>query len=235
MLRNKAFVLSTALFLLVCNSVAMALPGSMTAVFEVYRGNMSVGNLKSSLKYQGTQYQYHKSTQATGLAKLLTGASVVENSDGTFIGDKLTPTAYLYDEKTRSKSRIERTRFAGNRATGVYKDKSYTVNTPPNVLDRASLELAVARDLQNGVAQLSYQVFERGEVKNYSFTRLGSERLKTNAGTFNTIKVKVKRTDTSRETIYWMAVEMGYLPAKMTHREDDELITSLITQYKAIP
>lgn len=234
MLRTRVLGFGLASTLMILSSQALAVPSAMTAFYDVYRNNTSVGYLQCSLELVGSQYKYSKFTKATGLAKLLTKAQVTEKSTGKVSGGQLVPLSYLYDERTRSKTRMEQARFVNGQATGIYKDNAYTVPTPRGVLDRATLELAVARDLKRALPRLVYQVLERGEVKTYTFTRAGSEKLQTAGGEFNTIKVSVKRSDSDRETIYWMAKELDYLPAKMFHKEKGDIIRTDLRKYTQV-
>lgn len=231
MLRSRVLRTGLVSALMILSSQVFAVPGAMTAVYDVYRNNKSVGYLESTLMYSGDQYEYKKTTKATGWAKLLTNASITEKSAGKIAGHAIIPLTYLYDERTRSKTRVEQARFVQGQATGIYKDKAYTVVTPANVVDRSALEMVVARDLKRGLPTLVYPVMERGEVKTYTVVRLGSEKLQTNAGVFNTIKVSVKRADNNRETTFWMAEELDYLPAQMYHREKDSIIKSILNRY----
>ena len=232
MLRLRVLRTGLVSALMLLSSQAFAVPDAMSAVYDVYRNNKSVGYLESTLKYTGDQYEYNKFTRATGWADLLTNARITEKSTGNVAGYALTPLTYLYDERTRSKTRVEQARFVKGQSSGIYKDKAYSVATPANVVDRATLELVVARDLKRALPQLVYQVMERGEVKTYTFIRLGTEKLRTAAGDFETIKVSVKRVDSDRETTYWMAKEMDYLPAQMYHREKGDVIKSVLKKYK---
>ena len=233
MLRLRVLRTGLVSALMVLSSQAFAVPSAMSAVYDVYRNNKSVGYLESTLKYSGGQYEYSKYTKATGWADLLTKARIVEKSTGKVAGHQLTPLTYLYDERTRKKTRVEQARFVGGQASGIYKDNAYSIATPSNVVDRGTLELVVARDLKRALPHLVYQVMERGEVKTYTFVRLGNERLETPAGVFETIKVSVKRSnsDSDRETTYWMAKELDYLPARMFHREKGDVIKSVLSKY----
>jgi len=235
MLRNKLVGFCLLILTQMVSSPAMSLPNEISAVFDVSRNGSLVGYLESSLKYPGQTYEYSKFTQSTGLAKFLTKASISEKSIGKFSGERLIPVSYSFDQKTRNKQVTDKARFAENRASGMYKGNAYSLQTPFNVLDRASLEIAVARDLKLNLPQLKYQVMERGEIKEYVFQRVGSELLNTNAGAFNTIKVEVKRDDKSRRTIYWMAKELAYLPVKMVHEEDGDVIDSVIREFRIKP
>lgn len=232
MLRNKLVGLCFIMLVQIVSSTAIALPSAMSAVFDVARNGSSVGYLQSSLAYLGQTYEYTKITQSTGLAKLLTKASISEKAVGKYSGERLVPVSYLFDQKTRKKQVKDQARFAGNRASGMYKGNAYSLQTPANVLDRASLEIAVARDLNRNSPRLQYNVMERGKIKQYVFARVGTERLTTNAGTFNTVKVQVKRQDRSRTTTYWMAKELAYLPVKMLHEEGDDVISSILREFR---
>ncbi|PID45988.1 MAG: hypothetical protein CSB47_06695 [Proteobacteria bacterium] len=218
--------------LMAISAQVLAVPEAISAVYNVYRNNTPVGYLESRLQYAGGGYEYSKSTRATGIARLLTKARVTEKSTGKAAGHRLIPLSYLYDERTRSKTRIEQARFVNGQVSGIYKDKAYSLAVPANVLDRATLELAVARDLKRALPHLVYQVMERGKIKTYTFVRQGSERLRTAAGEFDTIKVAVKRSDNSHETIYWMARQLDYLPVKMFHREKGDVITTDLNSYR---
>lgn len=211
-----------------------ALPKAFQANYSVSKGNMTLGNLHTTLKYSGNKYSYHKYTKATGLAALLTGIKITENTDGVFSGQNITPMNYFYNRAKRSKKKIDKATFTKTNAVGSYKDRAYNLKITKGTQDRASLELALARDLSLNKKRLSYPVISRGERSQYNFQRLGSEVLKTPAGAFNTIKVKVLRKGKKRETIFWMAKELGYMPVKINHREKDDVITSIIKNYKRL-
>lgn len=232
MLRTRVLRAGLVSALMLVSSQLMAMPEAISAVYDVYRNNTAVGYLQADLKFMGDNYEYTKFTKATGFANMLTKARVTEKSTGKVRGNHLQPLSYLYDERTRSKTRVDQAKFYNGQASGMYKGQAYKVPTPGNVLDRASLELVVARDLKRSLPQLVYQVMERGEVKTYTFTRAGNEQLNTPAGAFNTIKVNVKRSEADRQTTYWMAKELDYLPAKMYHREKGDVIETNLKSYQ---
>ena len=235
MLRNKLAILCLAILAQMIPTNAMSLPKETSAVFDVARNGLSMGYLQSTLKYLGQTYEYSKFTQSTGLAKLLTKASIAEKIVGKYSGERLIPVSYSFDQKTRNKQVIDQTRFSGSSASGMYKGNAYSLRVPSDVLDRASLEIAVARDLQRKLPKLQYKVMARGKIKEYVFSRIGSERLETKAGVFHTIKVQIKRDDKSRRTTYWMAQELAYLPVKMVHEEGDDVISSVIREFRIKP
>lgn len=227
------FLLSTLLLLFAQST--FALPAAFQADYTVKKGSMKLGNLHSSLKYSGNRYSYHKKTKATGFAALLTGIKITESTNGTFSGQLLNPQNYLFKQSRHGKSKIDKAVFQGSKVAGSYKGKAYNFAIKKGIQDRASLEIMLAQDLSQNKATLSYQIIGRGEQQTYTFQKLGHEKIKTPAGTFTTIKVKVIRKGSKkRDTTFWMAKELGYIPVKVVHREKKDLITSIMKKYKKL-
>lgn len=229
-------ILSASLIglLFVSTQVLSALPAAFQANYSVAKGGMNLGNLHASLQYSGNKYQYHKFTKATGVAALLTGIKITENTSGLFSGQNIVPQNYLFNQSRRSKARIDKIQFSGKNVIGSYKNQPYNIATPHGIQDRASLELVLARDLALNKTRLHYNVVERGRLKQYNFQKLGNEQVNTTAGNFNTIKVRVVRTGNKRETVFWMAPEIDFLPVKIRHKEKDDVITTVIKNYKKL-
>ena len=211
-----------------------ALPDAFKADYSVARGKLKLGNLHASLKYSGNTYDYRKYTQATGIAALITGIKITETTNGQLSGLNVIPKSYLFNQSQRNKTRIDKAQFNGREAVGSYKNKPYKVTLPHGAQDRASLELVLARDMAQNKARLQYNIFERGKIKQYNFQKLGVEQIKTPAGTFSAVKVKVIREGKKRETVFWLAEKIDYLPVKIRHTEKGEVITSLIRSYQKL-
>ncbi|MEB8431053.1 DUF3108 domain-containing protein [Cocleimonas sp. KMM 6892] len=232
--KKKALYTFLLSLILLSTQAAQALPKAFEADYSVAKGSMSLGNLNASLQYSGNRYIYSKSTKATGIAAMLTGITITEKTDGLFSGQTIVPQNYLFNQSRRSKSRIDKIHFNGKSAVGSYKDNKFNLAVQPGIQDRASLELVLANDIGSNKQQLNYTVVERGKVKQYNFQKLGNEQVQTPAGTFNTVKVKVVRTGNKRETVFWLAKEIDFVPVKIRHREKDDVITTVIRSYKKI-
>lgn len=211
-----------------------ALPDAFEADYSVARGSVTLGNLHASLKYSDNNYQYEKYTKATGLAALLTGIRITENTNGELSGLEVIPKNYLFNQSRRKKSRIDKATFSGRNAVGSYKNVPYKITMPHGTQDRASLELVLARDIAQNKPRLQYNVVERGKIKRYDFQKMGIEQIKTPIGTFSATKVKVIREGKKRETVFWLAKKIDYLPVKIKHTEKGEVITTLIKNYQKL-
>lgn len=228
-------------FLMVATSSSLAqpngLPNAFKADYSVARGGLTLGNLHASLKYNGNNYEYQKYTKATGVAALLTGIKITENTNGQLSGLQIIPKSYLFNQSRRKKSRIDKAEFNGRNAVGSYKNTPYKVIMPNGTQDRASLELVLARDIGQNKSRLQYHVVERGKIKKYNFQKMGNEQIQTPAGNFNAIKVKVIREGKKkkkRETVFWLAEKIDYLPVKIKHTEKGEVITTVIKKYQQL-
>jgi len=213
-----------------------ALPSAFKADYSVARGGLTLGNLHASLKYSGNNYEYQKYTKTTGVAAMLTGIKITENTNGQLSGLQVIPKNYLFNQSRRKKSRIDKAQFNGRDAIGSYKDKPYKVVMPNGTQDRASLELVLARDIGQNKSRLQYHVVERGKIKKYNFQKLGMEQIQTPAGNFNAVKVKVIRDGKKkkRETVFWLAEKIDFLPVKIKHTEKGEVITTVIKKYQKL-
>ena len=233
-LKPSAFLLLISSFLLILSSQAAnaELPKAFQANYIVKKGSLTLGNLHSNLQITNNRYSYHKYTKSSGLAALLTGIKITENTDGIISGNVIKPTQYLFNQSKRSSAKIDKINFSGNRATGSYKNNAFTIATPYGIQDKASMELSLARDLAANKARLNYALISRGQKSQYQFQKLGNEQIRTPAGTFNAVKVKVVRSGNKRETIFWMAKELGYLPAMIRHKENNDIITTVIRNYQ---
>ncbi|HHC75002.1 MAG TPA: hypothetical protein ENK78_08005, partial [Thiothrix sp.] len=69
--------------LLLCLSTNVwALPNAFKAHYSVESKGLSLGNISSELHYKDKQYDYQRTTQATGLAALFSGDRLSEHSKG---------------------------------------------------------------------------------------------------------------------------------------------------------
>ncbi|MEZ0122232.1 MAG: DUF3108 domain-containing protein [Candidatus Reddybacter sp.] len=109
----------------------------------------------------------------------------------------------------------------GNKAIYTRKKKRRETVLQPDHLGPISYQLQLRRDLSQPDSALKYKVISHGKIKHYQFERLGEELISTGLGDINTLKIRRIRENEDRETIFWMAEELAYLPVKVWQREDD--------------
>lgn len=219
-----------ALFCL--STVSYALPSAFTATYDVKKSGMTLGNMQTSLSYNGNQYHYHKKSKTTGLASLFSGDVIVENADGIFNGEYLQPRTYLYHHISKRKNRKTLATFLSpTKVSGTHKDQSFSLNVSATSIDRATLELALARDLLSKKTTFSYLVIEKDKQKRYDLNALGDEVLTINGISYHCKKMIVKRDDQSRKTIFWLAKETDFMPVKINHAEKGDSVVSTLKTF----
>jgi hypothetical protein len=206
-----------------------ALPAAFNASYSVSKSGLTLGEMRTSLTYQGSNYRYYKTSKATGLVSWLSGDKISENATGSFQGNSLKPATYLYHHTSKRKDRKDQFKFISPRLVkGAYKDETYNIQVPHGTLDRATLELALARDVLAKKKKLTYSVVEKGKVKTYNLHRQGIEKVKISGKEYTVEKLLVVRKDSKRKTTFWLAKELGYMPVKINHVEKgDAIVTSL--------
>lgn len=194
------------------------------ARYSAYKGNLRIAESVVRLRRLGSTYVYSSVTAPVGLLALFRQDEVSERSVWTPHGGGIRPLEYHYLHKRSDKNRDVALHFdwQEGEVANTVQGHTWTMDIPDGTLDKFSVQLAVMLDLRRDDATLRYQVADGGKLKQYRFRRLGTERVKTPAGEFDTMKLqRLRRRDNDRETFLWCAPTLDYLIVRMEHVEDD--------------
>ena len=111
-------------------------------------------------------------------------------------------------------------------------DKARSFAWKSGVLDELNAELQLREDLKSSGLKSSYWIADAKEIEARKFVKQGTETVKTPYGTFDTVKVVMKHDKPGRETIFWLAPKLDYLPVKVTHVDKKTSYGLLLTSYK---
>lgn len=232
-MRILANIFTLTLFLLI-STQAHALPKAFSAKYNVIKSGLSLGTMQSNLSYQGNQYHYHKKTVAKGLAAMLSGDVLIENSDGTVRGEVFTAKNYLRHHKSKRKNKKDSFRFnSPTSIQGNYEGQAYQVSVPKGTTDLTLLELQLMQSFATGKQRASYNIVDRGKLKNYTFKKMGTENISLGAGDYTCEKVQVARKGGNRKTTLWLAKELNYFPVRIQHNDNGDILEARMTSYKA--
>jgi len=166
---------------------------------------------------QPNEYIYKSRTQATGLAKLVRPDAAIESSRFLYVDDKIYVQEYDVDAGTGDPLENSYARFDWN--LGIvysnHQEEKVELVLEEGILDRFSADLQVMLDLRAGKTPDEYTMVHRNAIKTYKFIYEGREKIKTGAGTFETIKYLRQRPGSSRSAYIWYAPELGYQPVKV--------------------
>lgn len=216
-------VSSTALFF-AANSFAMA---PFQASYQFSYNNKNLGSATRTLSQQGNNWTYQFSARAVGMA------SASETSQFSFVDNKINSQKFSRSSKILVHSNTMNINF--NPASKVINtkkdDKSRSFAWQAGVLDELNAELQIREDLKKNGLKSKYLIADAKAVDERRFVRQGNESVKTNYGTFDTVKVVMQHDKPERNTVFWLAPKLDYLPVKVSHNDGKSSYGLLLTGY----
>lgn len=151
-------------------------------------------------------------------------ARLTEESTLKLENEQVIPLHYRYERKGLGRSRETTQTFDwdANQVHGVYKKEAFSLPAQPGLLDKATYQLALQRDLMAGKTDMSYLVVDDDEVEQYQFRVTGEQWVTTRNGQFDTVEVeRVREPDAKRHTTLWFAKDWNYLLVRLSQVETD--------------
>lgn len=218
------FLLLT-LLLLPATLMAMDI-APFTAQYSVSFSGLG-GEVTTTLSADGDgRYVLENRTRAKGLARMARPRDAVERSQFLLDGDVLRPISFASEDGTRRNKRGSTIEFdwVNRTASTQYKGESRSIELSDGMLDRQLLQIAMMKDLRQGVTGTSYTVVDRLDEKVYEIMVTGEERVNVPAGSYDTLRIERQRPGSSRSSVMWCAPELNYLTVKMEQRKDGRVI-----------
>ncbi|WP_298142616.1 DUF3108 domain-containing protein [uncultured Acinetobacter sp.] len=218
--------LSASALLLSANSAFAMSPFHATYQFSYNGKNM--GSATRNLARSGNTWTYVFSAKAGGIA------SASETSRFSLNNGKITSSSFSRTSKILVHNNTMSIQFNPSKKLINTKkdDKPRSFAWQANVLDELNAELQLREDLKGSGLKSSYLIADAKEVEARRFIKQGTERVSTNYGTFDTVKVILKPTKPNRGTIFWLAPELDYLPVKVTHQDGKTSYGLSLTGYQ---
>jgi hypothetical protein len=172
--------------------------------------------------------------EPVGLASWFFGDNrIYEQSRLAQIEPKVRPLEYRYRHVGSDENRNEHYRYDWRRNLAYVNSRGEhkTLKIPDGTVDTFSLQLALIQDAGKAAKRITYSAISRGQLKTYTFTKLGRETIDIPLGEFEAIVLK-RRKDDEENTTYntWHAPELHYLPVKLVKREEGDVVLSLVLE-----
>jgi hypothetical protein len=218
--------------LLLVSATAASAPVFMqrfSAEYALTTGGALIGKSRWSLDLrEGGELVYESESRAAGIARLLGDEHVIERSEWRPIDGDLRPHSYLY-RRTGRKDKEVRVSFDWERglAHNSNKGKTSTIPVPADALDKLGYLLALMHDLAAGRRSFEYRVADGGPLRTYRLEAVDEEAVRTPIGVFDTVRIRRIRSDGERETTFWCAPSLRFLPVRVVHKETDGSVVVL--------
>ena len=208
-----------------------------------YRVKISVlsGRLRTELRRSGDRYVATHLIEPTGLAGAFASGDILAESEFEVSEDAIIPLRYTgNDEVSSDKLRVDIAfDWDAGRATGQFQTdedpEPVDVDSPLEDLvhDPVSIQYELMTDLARDSSTSEYVLFEHDRVREVEISRIGTQRVKTKAGTFDAIGVRHQARNSSRATTLWIAAELGYLPVMIErHRKGKLQMRAKLEKYE---
>ncbi len=224
---SRAWPAPTVVFLLLLLlpgfAIAAKFPSRFTAIYDVKKGPIIIGETRRSLSPDGPNaFVFESVTRPTGVTRLLRSGQVVERSRWTWHGRHLRPLEYTWFSQGGKKPRTLQLKFDWSQ-----RKLTNTVNGAPWQMplrddlttDKLLFQLRLMHDLPSTQRWLHYPVADGGKLKTYNLEILGEETIRIPSGTYET--VRVRRSNGPLQTTFWCAQKLGYLPVRIERRKAD--------------
>ena len=204
------------------------------ATYAVGNNVITAGTARLSLRRNGDKWAYSLSTRPTGVFKLagkgrIREISLIDMAPMDTDRIQLQPHSYSYRQDDERRRSVDAS-FDWSARTFTWKRRGEQATEPfeQPVLDRLSVTLAVMNALRNGFETLELEVFDKDEVKTMRFTNEGKERIDTEMGKVETLRVRGESASgSSRSSLTWFAPELDYVPVRLEQRKRGDLVARL--------
>ena len=205
-------------------------------VYNVYRDGLKVAKMQRILSRTDDGNMLYSETKTTGIVSLFRKDKIIEKSVWKNIDGKLKPSLYEYLRTGSKRDRNVTVEFDwdSNQIINSVDGSSWKMPTVDGILDKLLYQYSIMLDLQQGKSSLRYVIADGGKEKIYLFETMGEETIKTPLGNLQTIKLKRQRQDSDRQSIFWSAPEMNYLPVKLEITDDGDSTVVIIDSITVI-
>lgn len=192
-------------------------PAPYAATYAVnYRG-VNAGLLHFKLRAEAPDRFVYESHPEPGLlASLIVSSKAVERSTMRIDATGVRPLSWFVDDGKPGQEDDGALAFAWEegRISGTTEGERVEMSIVPGLQDRLSFQIAVMTALLRDREPGTIPMIDKGRIKRYSYTRRGTERVKTPAGEFEAVRYESTRPGSSRVSRVWHAPVLGYIPVR---------------------
>lgn len=203
------------------------------AHYNVVWKGIGAGRSSITLKrLDNARWSYESHNAARGLFRIALPGDISQTSEFRVVDDVVVPEHFRGDDGTDSTRKDVDIRFdwQARRATGVAEDKKIEVALDPGIQDGMSVQAALMLELMRGRTPSSFLLLDKDRVKEYLYTREGTETLNTEIGRKETVIFRSRRPGSEYSTMYWCAPDLGFVPMKVERHHGAKVEWSMLVQ-----
>lgn len=221
--------------LLFCTGTAWATPATLLPAYVATYEAHAYGNtlvVVNALHHEPEGIRMTMDAHIVGFLRILgsfgfSRGSVFELADREI---HLLETRMSQRTPRREREAYARLDWSANRARGRVNDEAFDMEVPAGTQDfLSSLYLTMTRLKEGDFDEvLTVDLLERNRLRSYTMENRGEERLDTQLGSLDTIRV-ARQNGSDTEVSGWFAPELGYLPVRLQYEADGRVFQFEIT------
>jgi len=218
----KTLSVSLVFFVSTINtSQANLLQSGFNAEYDVNYNGMELGVSKRRLSMTKNQIAiFEATTLPEGFAALLIKETITETSKIKITHEKIQPIQYV--EAKDKKGNIEKYQLSFDWNKNTLRNEHLKISEPlkSNTHDLLSFQLNMMRDLQKNKQNMQYRIATKRHTRDYSLRIILTEKIETNMGEFEVIKLTTKPVKGKSQFTFWCAPALEFLPVKIQKTND---------------
>jgi hypothetical protein len=217
-------------------SATLAAPDPFRVSYRLTSNGSDIAEVVQTLDATGPdRWRFSSQVTPAGMLTSLVSGRIEEITELEHLDGRLRPSSYRFQRRGLARDRDVSVRFDWDRlrAYNEVNGDRWSMAIPDDALDKHSLVLAVSADLNADRLAETYPVADGGRLKTYTHQRAGEERLSTPFGWLDTIKLRRVRPGRQRDTLFWHAPELDFVPVRIERRDrGGRLLRMTLTSYK---
>jgi hypothetical protein len=161
-------------------------------------------------------YTYKSSNVARGIFRLAFPDVISQTSTFTLVNGEVRPATYHADDGAPDSDKAVTLRFdwQTHRVSGIAEKKPVDLALQNGTQDTLSVQIELMNEVAAGRSPKSFWLIDNDEIKEYKYTREGTETLDTPLGKFDTVRYRSEHAGSDRVTRLWLASALGYMPVR---------------------
>jgi hypothetical protein len=192
-------------------------PHDFTAKFGIEWHGITAGYTTLELtRTAPNTYTYKSSNVARGIFKLAFPDVISQTSTFAVVNGEVQPATYHADDGAPDSDKAVTLRFdwKTRRVTGIAEKKPVDLPLQSGTQDTLSVQIELMNEVAAGRSPQSFWLIDNDEIKEYKYTREGTETLDTPLGKLETVRYRSEHAGSDRVTRLWLASSLGYLPIR---------------------
>jgi hypothetical protein len=221
--------------LLLCTSAAWATPATVIPAYVATYEAHAYGNtlmVVNTLRHEPEGIRMTMDAHIVGFLRILGSFGFSRGSLFQFEDRDVRLLETRMSQRTPRREREAEAQldWDTNRARGRVNDEAFDMEVPSGTQDfLSSLYLTMTRLMDGDFDQvLTVDLLERNRLRSYTMENRGQERLETQLGSLDTIRV-ARQNSSDTEVSGWFAPDLGYLPVRLQYEADGRVFQFEIT------